>query len=137
MNLKQFQKDYPDAIKAVLKMTKKAMETHNFYKTDELRKYLQTIFPESSILYCNCSGNTVTAITSEKAYDEEKRQLSMIPGTKVVMTGSEASFPEYNGKEWNVYAGPQWMCGDLVVWLEGFSGAYSCKYLKIVEPNKG
>lgn len=131
-NLKEFQKDYSDATKAVLTMTKEAMRTHNFYKTDELREYLQTIFPGSSVLYCNCAGNKVTAITSEDAYEEEKRQLSMVPGTKVLMTGDEGRFPE-NQKEWEVYAGPKWMCGSLVVWLEGYSGAYSCEYLEIVK----
>lgn len=134
MNLKQFQKKYPDATKAVLTMTNEVMRTHNFYKTDELRKYLQTIFPGSSVLYCNCSGKKITAITSEEAYGEEKRQLSMIPGTKVLMTGDEGRFPE-NQKEWIVAHGPQWMCESLVVWLDGYSGAYSCQYLEIVEPS--
>jgi len=133
MDLKEFQKKHPDAVKAVLTMTKKAMLTHNFYKTDELREYLQNIFPESSVLYCSCSGNKVTAITSEDAYEEERRQLSMVPGIKVIMTGSEGDFLEYKNKIWSVYAGPKWMCGSLVVWLEGFSGAYSCEYLKIVK----
>jgi len=132
MNLKDYKKDYPDATKEELTMTKEAMQTHNFYKTDELREYLQTIFPGSSVLYCNCSGKRITAIISEDAYEEEKRQLSMIPGTKVVMTGAEGDIPKYKDKVWDVYAGPKWMCGSLVVWLEGFSGAYSCEYLKIV-----
>ncbi|MDH6355442.1 hypothetical protein M2132_001785 [Dysgonomonas sp. PH5-45] len=132
MTLEEVQKQYPDAMKASLTMTTEAMQTHNFYKTDELRKYLQTIFPGNSILYCNCSGRKITAITSKEAYEEEKRQLSMVPGTKVIMTGSEGDFPEYKDKVWEVYAGPKWMCGSLVVWLEGFSGAYSCEHLKIV-----
>lgn len=132
MDLKQFQKEYPDAQKSVLTMTSEAMRTHNFYKTEELRKYLQTIFPGSSVLYCNCSGKKITAITSEEAYEEEKRQLSITPGTKVTMTGDEGRFPE-NQKEWIVTAGPQWMCGSLVVWLEGYSGAYSCEYLEIIK----
>ena len=134
MNFEEFQKEYPDAIKAELTMTNEAMRTHNFYKTDELRKYLQTIFPGSSVLYCDCSGKKITAVTSEEAYEEEKRQLSMIPGTKVLMTGSEGSFTE-NQKEWIVTHGPQWMCGSLVVWLDGYSGAYNCKCLEIVEPS--
>lgn len=135
MNLKQFQQEYPDAMKATLTMTSEAMRENNFYKEDELRAYLQKVFPGSSILYCNCSGRKVTAITSEEAFEEEKRQLSMITGTKVRMTGDEGRFPE-NQKDWTVHAGPKWMCGSLVVWLEGYSGAYSCEYLEIVEPDK-
>lgn len=130
--LKEFQKKYQDATRSELTMTKEAMQTHNFYKEKELRKYLQTIFPGSSILYCTCSGRKIMAITSEEAYEEEKRQLEMTPGTKVIMTGDEGRFPE-NQKEWIITHGPQWMCGSLVVWLDGYSGAYSCEYLKKVE----
>ncbi|MCC8153133.1 MAG: hypothetical protein LIP01_02295 [Tannerellaceae bacterium] len=135
MNLKDYKKEYPDAKKIVMSMTSETISKHNFYKQNELREYLQDIFPGSSILYCNCSGYEITAIFSEDAYEEEKRQLSMIPGTKVIMTGAEGNFPEYKNKEWEVYAGPQWMCGELVVWLTGFSGSYSCKYLRVVSPS--
>lgn len=133
MIFKQLKEQYPDATKAVLTMTNEAMRENNFYKEEVLRAYLQKVFPGSSILYCNCSGRKVTAITSEEAFEEEKRQMSMIPGTKVRMTGSEGLVLE-NQKDWTVHSGPQWMCGSLVVWLDGYSGAYSCEYLDIVEP---
>ena len=132
MTLEQAQKEYPDAIQVKLPVDKTVLLTRNLYKENELREYLKTIFPSSSILYCSCSGNEVWAITSAEALSEENRQISIIPGTKVVMTGSEGDLPQYKNKVWEVTNGPQWMCGDLVVWLEGFSGAYSCKYLKII-----
>jgi hypothetical protein len=132
MTLKEAQEMYSDAMKSELTITKEVFSTINVYKQDDLRSYLQTIFKGNSILYCNCSGRKITAITSEEAFEEELRQLSMIPGTKVIMTGDEGDFPE-NQKDWIVYAGPKWMCGSLVVWLDGYSGAYSCEYLEIVE----
>lgn len=132
MKLKEFRKQYPDANQIVMYMTSETMLNHNLYNTNELREYLQSIYPGSSVLDCNCSGRKVTAIISEEAYKEEKRQLAMLPGVTVTMTGAEGNFPEYKDKKWKVYAGPQWMCGSLVVWLEGYSGAYSCQHLEIV-----
>ena len=133
MKLKEAKQWYPDAVKSTLTVASKVLMTRNLYKEEELRKYLMTLFPESSILYCSCSGRTIQAITSESAMIEEKRQRLMIPETKVVMTGAEGDIPKYKGKVWTVYAGPKWMCGEFVVWLQGFSGAYSCKYLRIVK----
>lgn len=132
MTLKDAQKKYSDAVKSELTVTKQVLSTVNVYKQNDLRSYLQKIFKGSSIIYCNCSGRKITVITSEEAYIEELRQLSMIPGTKVKMTGDESRFIE-NQKEWIVSARPQWMCDSLVVWLEGYSGAYSCEYLEILE----
>ena len=131
--LKESQKKYRDAVKSKITVEKRVFETVNLYKDIELRKYLQPFFPESSILYCDCSGRVATVITSEEAYPEELRQKSIVPETKVIMTGYEASLPEYRDRIWTVKAGPQWMCGNWVVWLDGFSGAYCCEYLKIVE----
>ncbi|MBF0649155.1 hypothetical protein IR083_10015 [Dysgonomonas sp. GY75] len=131
--LKELQKKYPDAVKSKITVEKRVYKTVNLYKDTELRKYLQPFFPESSILQCDCSGRVVTAITSEQAYPEEQRQLSMVPGTKVIMTGAEAEIENLKDKVFEIKAGPQMMCGELVVWLDGYSGAYCCEYLKIVE----
>ena len=62
---------------------------------------------------------------------EEQRQLSLIPGKKVKM---ENCFEEEFHKDvvWTVQYGPQMMCGEWVVWLEGYSGAFSCEFLKEV-----
>ncbi|KAA6339743.1 hypothetical protein EZS27_012341 [termite gut metagenome] len=63
---------------------------------------------------------------------EKNRQLSMIPGTKVKMTGAEAKIENLKDKIFAVKYGPQYMCGELVVWLDGYSGAYCCEYLEII-----
>lgn len=132
MTLKEAQNKYPDAIKATLTVEKKVLYNYNLYKTDTLIEFCSKLFPGKTILYCSISGYKITCISSQEAYKEESRQRSMIPGTKVIMTGAEGLFPE-NQKEWTVTHGPQRMCGSLVVWLEGFSGAYSCDCLQIVE----
>lgn len=35
-----------------------------------------------------------------------------------------------------VSTAPTLMCGEMVCWLEGFSGAYSCEMLKMAETNE-
>ena len=69
---------------------------------------------------------------TEKQKKEEQRQLSMTPGTKVKMTGAEAEIERLKNKIFEVKFGPQLMGGDWVVWLDGYSGAYSCEYLEVV-----
>ena len=60
----------------------------------------------------------------------------MIPGTIVKMQARSGEVKvnpaQYEDKEFVVIHGPQWMCGNWVVWMEGFSGAYSCDLLDIV-----
>lgn len=136
MNLKDFRKEYPDAMKSELTVTTELLRKNNFYTGNGLREYLRKLFPGSCVLGCNICGKKITAITSEMAFAEEMRQLSMIPGTKVKMqerSGEVKLSPEkYKDKVFIVVHGPQWMCGNWVVWLEGFSGAYSCNLLDIV-----
>lgn len=137
MNLKDFRKEYPDAMKSELTVTTELLHKNNFYTGNGLREYVRKLFPGSCVLDCRIVGKKITAITSEKAFAEEERQLSMIPGTKVKMqerSGEVKMSPEkYKDKEFVVVHGPQWMWGNWVVWLEGFSGAYSCELLDIVE----
>lgn len=132
MKLKEVQKQYPDAMEAVLTIKREVFNEYNLYKQDVLIEYLSKMFPGNSILYCAISGYKVTCISSAEAYKEEFRQRSMLPGVKVRMIGDEGRFPE-NQKNWTVTHGPQYMCGSLVVWLEGYSGAYACDCLQIVE----
>lgn len=135
MTLKQAQKQYSDAMKAVLTIERKVFNEYNLYKQDVLIEFCSKMFPGNSILYCSISGYKVTCISSKEAFTEEARQRSMTPGTKVIMTGDEGRFEE-NQKTWIVTNGPQWMCGSLVVWLDGYSGAYSCEFLEIVKDIK-
>jgi len=69
---------------------------------------------------------------TEKQKKEEQRQLSIVPGTFVKMTGAEAEIEKLKNRVFKVKYGPQLMGGDWVVWLDGYSGAYSCEYLDIV-----
>jgi hypothetical protein len=64
---------------------------------------------------------------------EEQRQLSIVPGTKVKIVGAEREMENLGDRIFIVTHGPQLMCGDWVVWLDGYSGAYCCEYLEIVE----
>lgn len=131
MTFRQAQKKYPDAIKAVLTIERRVFNEYNLYKQDVLLEYCSKMFPGNSIIYCSISGYKVTCIYSKEAYAKEAYQRSMVPGSKVRMTGYEGRFAE-NQKDWTVTHGPQYMCGSLVVWLEGYSGAYACDCLQIV-----
>lgn len=137
MSLKDFRKEHPDAMKSELTVTTELLHRNNFYTGNGLREYIRKLFPGSYVLDCRIVGKKITAITSEKAFAEEERQLSMNPGTKVKMqerSGEVKISPEkYKDREFIVVHGPQWMCGNWVVWLEGFSGAYSCELLDIIE----
>jgi hypothetical protein len=129
MTLAQAQKDWDDAIQ---------MKTqHKPYSMNEqlLKQFSSSLFgaKPTKVLFTKIGKGSSTIIVSHLAYLEDQRQLSMVPGTKVVMTGHEGTLPKYKDKVWDVTHGPQWMCGDNVVWLDGFSGAYCCEHLKIVE----
>jgi len=130
MTLAQAQKLFEDSIQ---------MKTqHKPYSMTEgrIKLFAENLFGKdkpSKVLFSKIGKGSSTIIISHMAYVEEQRQLSMIPGTRVIMTGAEGDLPQYKDKVWNVTHGPQWMCGDNVVWLDGFSGSYCCCYLKIVE----
>lgn len=68
-----------------------------------------------------------------KTIKEEQRQLSIVPGTKVKMIGAEAELENLKDKVFTVTHGPVRMCDELVVWLDGYTGAYACEYLEIIE----
>ena len=57
-------------------------------------------------------------------------------GDKVIMFNcGEAHFPEYKDKEWICQTDSFMSQGKTeVVFLEGFSGSFICKYLKTVQP---
>jgi hypothetical protein len=67
---------------------------------------------------------------------EKNRRLSMVPGVKVRMTGAEAKIESLEDKLFTVEHGPQYMGGELVVWLDDYSGAYCCEYLEIVDADR-
>jgi len=130
MTLAQAQKLFDDSIEM------KAQHAPYAMTEEKIGLFAANIFGKdkpAKVLFSKIGKGSSTIIVSHMAYLEEQRQLSMIPGTKVIMTGHEGTFPEYKDKIWDVIHGPQWMCGNNIVWLEGFSGAYSCDYLKIVE----
>ncbi|KAA6337485.1 hypothetical protein EZS27_014446 [termite gut metagenome] len=70
---------------------------------------------------------------TESQLREVQRQLALTKGTKVCMTGAEAEMENLKGKVFTVIHGPQIMCGEFVVWLDKYSGAYACEYLVKVE----
>jgi len=130
MTLKEAQKKFEDSIQMEAQHAPYAMTE------EKIKSFSANIFGKdkpAKVLFSDIDKCSSIIIVSHLAYLEDQRQLSMIPGTKVIMTGDEGTFPEYKDKVWDVIHGPRWMCGNNVVWLEGFSGAYSCDYLKIVE----
>lgn len=132
MTLAQAQKQFDDAIEMKMEHASGKMTF------DEAVKIGEKLFgPDkpAKVLHCYVGVKKTTVIVSHDAHVEEQRQWSMIPGTIVEMLGAEIEVtPEYKGKEWTVYAGPKVICGEVCVWIEGFSGAYSCSLLKIVKP---
>ena len=130
MTLKEAQKQWDDAIE--MKISHKP----NSVTKEQLIKWAgQSWDNPIKPLFIKIGKTSSRIIYSKLAAKEDLRQKSMIPGTKVKMTGAEASFEEYKEKVWTVTHGPQLMCGEWVVWLEGYSGAYSCEFLKVVTIN--
>ncbi|MDR2915593.1 MAG: hypothetical protein LBV74_12300 [Tannerella sp.] len=128
MTLKEAQKEWYDAIS--MKVSHKA----NSVTEEQLIKWAgQSWNIPIKPLFIKIGKTSSRIIYSKLAAKEEERQKSMTPGTKVRMTGAEASFEEYKDKVWTITHGPQLMCGDWVVWLESYSGAYCCEYLEIIE----
>jgi hypothetical protein len=85
------------------------------------------------VLFMSIGKTSSRIIYSRMAAKEEARQLSLVPGTKVKMTGAEAKLENLKDTVFTVVFGPQMMRGDRVVWLDRYSGAYSCEYLEKVE----
>lgn len=128
MTLKQAQQKWDDAIQM------KVEHAPNSVTEGDLRRWAERSSPEPSIaLFIKIGKTTSRIIYSRLAKKEEQRQLSMVPGTKVKMTGAEAELENLGDKIFIVTHGPARMCGDLVVWLNEYSGAYACEYLEIVK----
>ncbi|MEA4918132.1 hypothetical protein [Proteiniphilum sp.] len=127
MTLKQAQQKWDDAIQM------KVEHAPNSVTEENLRKWAERSSPEpAKVLFIKIGKKTSQIIYSRSAKIEELRQLSMVPGTKVKMTGAEAEMENSHDKIFTVTHGPARMCGDLVVWLDGYSGAYACEYLEII-----
>lgn len=87
----------------------------------------------NTVLWYSFNGKKVTVITSEM-YGKFIEKLK--PGVGVVMIGDEVEMnPEYKGKVWKVRTEPSFVACELAVWLEGFSGSYSCMMLRLAEQN--
>lgn len=128
MTLKEAQQKWDDAIQM------KVMHAPNSVTEEDLRRWAERPCPEpAKALFIKIGKKTSWIIYSELAKKEELRQLSMIPGTKVKMTGAESELENLKDKIFTVTHGPARMCDELVVWLDGYSGAYSCEYLEIIE----
>lgn len=128
MKLTDAQKHFDDAIEMSMTFNRHPMTEQ------EVTEFVTMVDKERKILYCETSKTKARCIFSRKAYLEEQRQMQMVIGAHVKMTGDESRF--YPGKIWTVKFGPQMMCGDIVVWLDGFSGAYACKYLELIESSE-
>lgn len=128
MTLKEAQKKWDDAIQM------KVEHAPNSVTKDDLIKWSSGSYKEPiRVLYIKIGKRTSQIIYSREAAKEEQRQLSMGPGTKVKMTGAEADIESLKDKVFTVRIGPRLMCGDWVVWLDGYSGAYSCEYLEVIK----
>ena len=131
MTLAQAQKNWDDAIQTKVSHKPNIMTEERLTEIGQKGTFYNEV--HSKVLYLKVGRTSSVVISSKEAFVEDQRQLSIVPGTKVIMTGHEGTLPQYKDKVWDVTHGPQLMCGDNVVWLDGFSGAYCCEYLKIVE----
>lgn len=123
METKQLKKQYRDLVIAKLKMD-------SVLSRRCIEEKMQKAFGHT-IVRIEYSGKNVT-VASSTTYGEFIKKL--VPGSKVIMTGGEVDiYPEWVEKQWTVSTFPVLMCGEMVCWLEGFCGSYSCEMLKIVE----
>jgi len=83
MKLKEAQKRWDDALQIKATLLRKM-------KKDQVENMIHFANPDAKIIYMNIGSKSFTCISSVKAQIEENRQKSMIPGTKVRMTGAEA-----------------------------------------------
>ena len=126
METKDLKKRFKDL--TVAKLTMDAV-----YSRRDIEEKVRKQFGNTVLRYEH-NGKKVN-VASSATYGKFIEQLK--PGVKVVMTGSEIEMkPEYAKKAWKVRTEPSFMCGEFVVWLEGFSGAYSCEMLRLPEPDE-
>jgi hypothetical protein len=131
MTLKEAQKKWDDAIEMKY--------THTPYSITEqfLEKAAQQSWKEPVKVLFVKSGKTKSRIIySRMAAKEEARQLSLVPGTKVRMTGLEAHFENLRDIIYTVIRGPELISGKWAVCLDKYGGAYCCEYLQKVEENE-
>lgn len=123
METKQLKKQYRDLVVAKLTMD-------SVLSRRGIEEKMQKAFGHT-IVRLEYYGRNVT-IASSAIYGEFIEKL--VPGSKVIMTGGEVDiYPEWEKRQWTVSNSPILMCGEMVCWLEGFSGSYSCEMLKIAE----
>jgi hypothetical protein len=128
MNLKQVQEKWDDATSLTV--------SHKPYSVTEeqlIKWASQSWDVPVKPLFVQVGKTRSRIIYSRAAAREEARQLSLVAGTKVRMTGAEAELENLRDTVFTVVHGPVWMCGDRVVWLDKYSGAYACEYLEKVE----
>lgn len=126
MEIKNLKKKFKDL--TIAKLTMDAV-----YCPRTIEKMIAKQFGNSILRYEHYGKkvNVATSVTYGKFIEQLK------PKAKVVMTGAEIDLkPEYAKKVWTVTTFPQFMCGEIVVWLEGFSGAYSCEMLRLPEADE-
>ncbi len=122
MNKKYLRKKYPDI--TFSKITMDAV-----YACSDIVKRMTAIF-KYEIVELEHSGKSVSvAASKEFGANVEKMKL----GSKVRMTGAEIKMNPENDKEWTIIHEPIIMCGEYVVFLEGYSGAYSCEFLEPIK----
>lgn len=97
MTLKEAQKKWDDAIQM------KVEHAPNSVTKDDLIKWSSATYKEPiRVLYIKIGKRCSQIIYSREAAKEEQRQLSMIPGTKVKMTGAEADIERLKDKIFTV-----------------------------------
>lgn len=125
MDTQELKKKFPDLVVSKL-------EFPVVYSASDLISKIKESYGTNvinSIIRMEHSGREVTLYLSAE-YGSFISKLA--PGSSVKMTGADIEFnPEYKDKIWKVSHGPSMMCGEQVVWLEDFSGAYSCQCLKL------
>jgi hypothetical protein len=125
MTLKEAQKKWDDAIQMKLFHKPYSVTIENIIKWAG-QSWDVPIKP----LFVKIGKTSSRIIYSKAAAKEESRQKSLVPGTKVRMTGAEAEIENLKDTVFTVTHGPQLMCGDWVVWLDKYSGAYACEFLE-------
>jgi len=125
MDTQELKKKYPDLVVS-------KSEFPVVYSASDLMSKLKEAYGINAInriIHMEHSGRNVTLYLSVE-YGSFISQLA--PGSSVIMTGADIEFnPEWKDKVWEISYGPAMMCGEWVVWLKDFSGAYSCQYLKL------
>jgi hypothetical protein len=109
MTLKEAQKKWDDAIKMTVK--------HKPYSVteDQLIKWAaQSLSVPVKVLFVKAGKTSSRIIYSISAAGEEERQKSLVPGTKVRMTGAEAEIENPKDTIFTLTHCPHTMTGDFI-----------------------